>query len=406
MKILLSHKFFQLTGGAEVFFFETERLLKKMGHEVICFSTKSVTNRPNQYSSYFVDPPEYLNGGILKRSIRIGRLIYSRKAKKLFSKLITDTKPDLVHVFAIHVHLTPSILVAAYEAGIPVVMSCNDYKHICPNYKIYHHGKICTDCLGGKFYKAIFNRCCKDSLAFSVASSLEAYIHNAMGIYQKYIHTYLFASEFMAHETEKFWGRGSFRWDMLRNPFDSKQFAYSPGYDDYGLYFGRLIDEKGVDVLVRAAAYAPETNLKIVGDGPDESKLKSMVDNFGLKNVEFVGPRWGDSLNQLLKRARFVVVPSVWHENFPYVINQSFAFGKPVIGAQRGGITEMVAHGERGLVYPAQESEALAEAMRRLWNNPPTAVEMGRKAKEFSDLEFNDTRQYERLMRIYEKVLV
>jgi glycosyltransferase involved in cell wall biosynthesis len=227
-----------------------------------------------------------------------------------------------------------------------------------------------------------------------------------MGIYQKYIHTYLFASEFMAHETEKFWGKGSFRWDMLRNPFDSKMFSYSPDYDDYGLYFGRLVDEKGVDVLVQAAAYTPEVNLKIVGDGPDESKLKDIVDKYGLKNVEFVGPRWGDSLNQLLKRTRFVVVPSVWHENFPYVINQSFAYGKPVIGARRGGIPEMVAHGERGLVYPAQESDSLAKAMRRLWNDPATTVEMGRKAKEFSDLEFNDTRQYERLMQIYEKVLV
>lgn len=405
MKILFAHKYFKLSGGAEVFFFEAERVLKEHGHEIVHFSTAACDNQYSPYADYFVDPPEYSSGSLLRKVAGIGRMIYSLDAKVKFAGLLADTKPDLVHVFAIHVHLTPSILVAAHEAGVPVVMSCNDYKHICPNYKLYHHGRICTDCRGGHFYKTIVNRCCKNSLVFSVASSLEAYIHNALGVYQKYVHTYLFASDFMAHETEKFWGVGALRWDKLPNPFNSGKYQISEIYDDYALFFGRFVEEKGVDILIRAAAHAPDVKIKIIGDGQEELSLRKLVDQLNLHNVEFLGALWGDELDAILKRARFVVVPSLWHENFPYVINQAFAFGKAVIGANRGGIPELVAHGERGLIYKANDEIALAAAMQELWQTPDKAVSMGRKAKAYVDREFNDRHFYEKIITIYQGVL-
>lgn len=404
MKIALAHKFFHITGGAEVFFFECARVLEKNGHEVSFFSTKSELNRPTSDERYFIKAPEYREGSLLSRASQIGRMAYSKQAKERFAQLLADKKPDLVHVFAIHVHLSPSILVAAHEVGVPVVMSCNDYKHICPNYKLYHHGHICTDCVGGKFYKAAINRCCKDSLTYSVASSIEAYVHGAMNVYEKYVHTFLFASEFMAKETERFWQR-SFRWRMLRNPFDSTQFPLSSEADDYGLFFGRLVEEKGVDVLLRAAAQAPQVRLKIVGDGPESARLEKFARELGLAGVEFLGPVWGDDLNRLLARCRFVVVPSVWHENFPYVINQAFAFGKPIIGSDRGGIPELVDHGRRGLIYGAEDPVTLAEAMRQLWEAPECARAMGLEAKRFSDVNFNDRKFYESLVTIYQEVL-
>jgi glycosyltransferase involved in cell wall biosynthesis len=284
-------------------------------------------------------------------------------------------------------------------------MSCNDYKHICPNYKLYHHRSICEECKGGRFYQAVLNQCCKGSLVISTASSIEAYCHEYLNIYRKNIHTFLFASNFMANKTKDFWGGDTFRSAILRNPFHAPAHDYHGEYEDYILYFGRLIDEKGVDNLVRAMSTIPHVNLKIIGNGPEESSLKMLVRNLGISNVSFLGPLWGADLNKVLFRCRAVVVPSIWHENFPYVILQSFACGKPVIGTDRGGIPELIKNGKFGLIYNALDIAALSAAIIRLWDAPESTVAMGKAAKEWCDLEFNDRKFSEALMAFYKEVI-
>lgn len=405
MKILLVHKFFYLTGGAEVFFFETGRVLEEQGHKVAYFSTAAPQNRPSPFSPYFINPPDFKQRNFFKRMTAISDIIYSRTAKINFSKLLDDFKPDIVHVFALFTHLSPSLLDVCRERNIPVVMSCNDYKHICPNYKLYHHGKLCEDCKGGKYYKSILNKCCQDSISYSIASCLESTAHHYMNILKKNVHTFLFAGEFMANKTEEFWGKGSFQWAKLLNPFDSSKYVASHEYSDYFLFFGRVIEEKGVDVLLSAMKQVPDTRLVLVGDGPQLVQMKELAHNLSLRNVEFVGPKWGDELDQLLKFTRFVVVPSIWHENFPYVIVQSFALGKTVIGTDRGGIPELINDGENGYIYPAVDPLALAERINLLWQNPQMAVNMGQKAKLLADKVFNDNVFYESLMGIYQGVL-
>lgn len=404
MKVLLAHNNFEVTGGAEVFFHEVARVLKDQGHELAYFSAMS-DKAETPWREYFPPVASYNAGGILTKAISFPSMVYNRKAKAAMARLIEDFKPDIVHVFAIYVQLTPSILEAAHEAGIPVVMSCNDYKHICPNYKLYHHGKICEECKGGKFYRAIVNRCCHDSMVYSIASSVEAYAHDLINIYRKNVHTFLFASEFMAHKTEEFWGKESFNWRMLRNPFDSRKHAASDDVGKYALYFGRLIDEKGVAVLLAAAAIARDIPLIVVGDGPDLNKLRLQAEEQGLHHVQFVGAKWGAELDQILSDCRFVVVSSLWHENFPYVILQSFAMGKPIVGSNRGGIPELVAHGERGLVYEATNETALADAMRVLMADDVKVKKMGHAAKNYADAEFNDVQFYANLKQIYDEVL-
>jgi glycosyltransferase involved in cell wall biosynthesis len=107
-------------------------------------------------------------------------------------------------------------------------------------------------------------------------------------------------------------------------------------------------------------------------------------------------------LASLLQHARFVVVPSIWHENFPYVINQSFAFGRPVIGARRGGITELVDHGTRGLIFDPDNVEELAQAMITLASNEDLACRMGKAAKSWSDDLFRDEIAYGDIIKAYE----
>jgi len=157
--------------------------------------------------------------------------------------------------------------------------------------------------------------------------------------------------------------------------------------------------------LLDAMALLPDIKLIVVGEGPNRAALEQQAQILELKQVEFAGPKWGNELDDILRRCRFVVVPSLWHENFPYVIIQSFAFGKAVVGSMRGGITELVAQGERGLVYEASDANALADCIRQLWHDPVMTVNMGQAAKAYADAAFNDEAFYQNIMTIYQEVL-
>jgi glycosyltransferase involved in cell wall biosynthesis len=403
MRILLAHNHYNPIGGAEVFYHEVGRVLQQNGHEVAYFSPNG-PDIDSEWKSYFPKTVDYKSKNKFKSIVGIKEMIYSSDAKKQFVRLLDDFKPDIVHTFSICIRLTPSILDACRTYGVPTMMSCNDYKHICPNYKLYHHGMTCEACKDGAFYHAITNRCAKNSLMYSAASALEAYIHNWMDIYRKNITLFLFASEFMAKKTESFWGRDSFRWDMLKNPFESKKYPLSAQYENYCLYFGRLIDEKGVDILIKAMKHIPKCHLKIIGNGPDEENYRRLTDQLDLQNVEFLGPKWGEELDEVLKKTRFIIVPSIWYENFPYVILQSFAWGKAVIGSNMGGIPELVLDGKYGFIYDALNERELAEKIALLWNDEALAVRMGESAKIYMDTHFNDEVFYENIMRIYKKV--
>lgn len=402
MKILLVHKFFKYNGGADVFFFEVGRVLEENGHEVAYFSTKDDDNLPSKWGEYFCNAPNFNTNGIVGKLNALTKIPYNIETKKKFEKLIDDFQPDLIHCFNIMTQISPSILVVAKKRNIPVVISLNDYKHICPNYKLFHHGHICEDCKGGKYYNCAKNRCSHDSLAFSVASTIESYIHSWLNVYLKNITLFLFASDFMAKKTMEFWQK-TIPYGKLLNPFKIPEISkYKKG--ENGLYFGRLIDEKGGDLLLKALIIARDIPFKIIGDGPEMDNLKKIVSDNELTNVEFTGPKWNEELQPYLENCKFVVVPSIWHENFPYVIMQAFAAGKAVIASCRGGMPEMVTE-ERGLLYDANDAKELAAKMEELFRNDEECEKMGRNGRQYIEDTFNDKVFYKSIVDNYEKAL-
>lgn len=380
-------------------------MLASNGHDVAYFSVDE-DQASSSWREFFPKAPNYRSASLFTKVSAFPAAVYSAEAKRKMLRLINIFKPEVIHAFAVHIKLSPSVLDAARLSGVPVVMSCNDYKHICPNYKLYHSGGVCEECKGGKFYRCVVNRCCQNSFSLSAASMVEAYCHQLVDIYRRNVHTFLFSSEFMAKKTEEFWGASSFRWRLLRNPFESKEYSASFSPNGGVLFFGRLVEEKGVDVLVRAASLLPEVEFRVVGDGPDFSALQSLSRSLGVENLSFIGPKWGERINEEIRACRFVVVPSVWHENFPYVINQAFAHGKPVVGSDRGGIPELVLHGERGLIYEADDPSSLAGAIKSLYFDLDSVRRMGENAKIYSDERFNDEHFYSVLMDIYDSVVL
>jgi glycosyltransferase involved in cell wall biosynthesis len=179
-----------------------------------------------------------------------------------------------------------------------------------------------------------------------------------------------------------------------------------PTEKDYILYFGRLSQEKGIHHLIRAMKNVNEKIiLNIVGNGSQTNVLQELVAELNLKNVFFVGELKGKDLDSIISESLFTITPSVWYENFPNTIVESFYFSKPVIGSDIGGIPELVQEGETGLLFRPGNSEELAQKINYLYENPIIRNDLGIKAKQFIEEKLTSELHYQKLMDVYNSVI-
>ena len=161
------------------------------------------------------------------------------------------------------------------------------------------------------------------------------------------------------------------RGTLIPNPYDAEVFRLCPDVsrDRQLVFVGRLISDKGVDVLFRAlaslAAAGVRPTLSIVGGGPEEARLRAMAGELHLtKQVEFAGPKQGEELALFLNRHQVMVVPSRWNEPFGVVALEGIACGCAVVGSAGGGLPDAI--GPCGLTFPNGSPGALALALDQL----------------------------------------
>ncbi len=137
-----------------------------------------------------------------------------------------------------------------------------------------------------------------------------------------------------------------------------------PGQDGLIAFAGRLVAEKGLDLLLRALTWVPEARLEIAGDGPMRKPWEALARELGLdRRVRFLGSLPFHGVAELYARAAVICVPSVWDEPFGYAAAEAMAMGRPVVATPRGALPELLADG-RGWVAPAATPEALADTLR------------------------------------------
>jgi glycosyltransferase involved in cell wall biosynthesis len=199
------------------------------------------------------------------------------------------------------------------------------------------------------------------------------------------------------------WGWPREQLHYIPNCVDATQFepGYAPGH--YLLYFGRLAPEKGVHTLLRAAA-ASGVPVKLAGSGPEEAALRALAGQLKAP-AEFLGFRSGAELQALVRGARAVVLPSEWYENAPMSVLESFALGKPVIGARIGGIPEMIDEGDNGWCFDSGNVAALAERLSEVAALPDQRIAaMGRAARADVETRFNRQAYLGSMLGLYGKL--
>lgn len=377
--MLLENKFHYRKGGSETYYFNLAEGLRRMGHEVVFFAMDDPQNEPCEQSKFFVSSKDY-NGHIsTKQKIKNATsLIYSEESKDKFEKLLQVERPDVIHLNLVHRQITFSILDAPSACDIPVVYTAHDYVPICPSgVMLDSNGNVCEDCLMGSFKPCLQKKCVKGSVAKSALAVMEADYLRKHNTYSK-LDRVIAPSDFMRTKLLE-GGFSPSQVVVMQNFVDSNLLELAKRTDNapkekYFLYFGRLSKEKGVDIAIKAFVQAahklPETwRLVVAGDGPEREYANELVTKSGCANrITLTGRLDKNEMQKYVDSAFFSIVSSRCRENMPYSITESFAASTPVIGADIGGIPELVFDGVTGYLCEPSNVSSLAEAMEKSAN--------------------------------------
>ena len=398
MKILQINKFFFLKGGAERYFFDLSELLTKKGHQVLVWSTRHPQNFPWSDQESFAQFNDLSKKeGLVKDLKKIKGIFWNKEAKKKLEKIIKKEKPEVAHLHNIFGHLSPSIIFALKKRRIPIVLTLHDYKLFCPNYQFFSQGKICFDCLKKKnYYSCLSKKCVKNSSIKSLIGYLEAKWQKDFLKVAEKIDIFLAPSLYMRRKALA-WGIPAEKVIHLPH-FVSSDFLKQSSLkrNPYFLYFGRLSQEKGVKLLIEVFK-GREWRIKIVGQGPLEIKTKS-------KNIELLAYKNQKELKEIISQAYLIIIPSLWPENFPYTVLESFALAKPVLAARVGGLPELIRNKQTGLLFKPNNQDDLEEKIIWASQHPKKMEKMGQAAQKEVLARYNSEKHYQKLIEIYERI--
>ena len=186
-----------------------------------------------------------------------------------------------------------------------------------------------------------------------------------------------------------------------------KQNNFKPSYDwqEKSIYYlGRLSHEKGILTLIDAVK-SIEVTLKIIGDGPSRMEVEDKIKNEAISNIKLLGYMSNKQLTDEMSKSMFMVIPSEWYENNPMSVIESFALGKPVLGARIGGIPELVKDNETGMTYESGNTAELTDKIKDMLSNEKRIRTFGQNARLYLENELCSEAHYDRLIKTYSAVL-
>lgn len=411
MKIILVNYRYFISGGPERYYFNIKEILERNGHEVIPFSVKSSRNFLNGYEKYFLDTvdDEVYFAQSNKKSIKVilksfTRMFYSFEAKRKFRQLLADTKPDLVYIMQYHNKISPSIIDAAKNLGVPVIHRISDFQYMCPNALFYNSVKgVCEECLNGNRWNCVRNKCVLNSTVYSAVKLGAKMLHDAMHITRK-IETFVVPSSFTLGKLAEY-GIPQQKLNHIPTFFNLKEENPQVEYKPFVLFVGRIEKQKGLMTLVKAFEDTGY-DLKIIGFSNDgyEDELKAYL-NGKRHHIESLGKMDFEQIVPYLKSCLCTVVPSEWYDNFPNVILESFAYKKAVVATDFGSLPELVRNGDTGLTFKYQDVEDFRSKIAYLFANPTEAKVMGENG--FHDILtcYSPAEHYNRLMEIFNDII-
>jgi len=237
----------------------------------------------------------------------------------------------------------------------------------------------------------------------SFLASAEAFMHGFLNIPGN-VARFISPSRFLISKFVDFgWGEDHF----MHLPYCLSSMN-SDGYnadEGYALFLGRLESYKGISTLIRAMSANKNIRLKVVGTGSETESSATLISEMQLNNVELTGYLHGEDLRKIVRNCSYIIVPSEWYENYPLVVMEAMAAGKPVIASRIGGLPEMVEEGITGFLFEPRNHSDLSDKMKALSTDKNLRIMMGKNGREKAVVVFDPEKHFENIMRIYSNAL-
>lgn len=373
-RVLFIHNRYQQRGGEDEVVDSEIRLLRDRGHVVELYQ------RDNH------EIPEH---GMVRTA---AGSIWSGYTWRCIQRELSHFQPDVVHVHNTFPLISPSVYWGAARYHIPVVQTLHNFRLFCVQAMFLRNGSVCEDCLGSVPWRGVVRGCYRGSRPQSGALAVSLATHRMLGTFRSKVSRYIALNEFCK---DKFAQGGLPRERICVKPNFVDVPCVPDGPRQGALFVGRLSPEKGADVLARAVSGMRDLQLTVIGTGPEQSRL-AMV-----PGVRSLGWQDQETVHDQMRAASYLVMPSVWYENFPRTLVEAFACGLPVIASRIGALAELIEPGRTGLLFEPGSPESLQQALAWAEQNPDRMREMGTQAREVYERNYTAARNYDTLVSIY-----
>jgi glycosyltransferase involved in cell wall biosynthesis len=348
-----------------------------------------------------------------------------------FSKILDKIKPDIVHIQHL-LYLSTTVIEDIKKRDIPIVFTLHDYWLICPQGQLFKNNSTicdnkayleCLSCIPHQlcirknvfYYYYFFKKILPDSLFQLIKKNYINYAKTSFitpdeaikqinkraqrmrDICSK-VNLFIAPSNFLKKKFIEFgipqekilFSQYGFNLDRFKDfkKVSSNKLRFA--------FIGNILPAKGIHILIEAfnKVKNKDVELKIYGKvisykGLLESYLKYIKDLAKNKNIRFMGGFDNRDIVNIFSQIDVLVIPSVWPENSPLVIQEAFASKTPVIASRVGGIPELIQDGVNGLLFGVNKVDSLYEKIMYIVDNPKLIEELKENIKPPKDIKVN-----------------
>jgi glycosyltransferase involved in cell wall biosynthesis len=336
-----------------------------------------------------------------RRALLPARVLWNEEVRRELAARLRASRPDVVHVHNTFPLLSPSVLHACHDAGVPVVATFHNYKLLCASGEFFREGRPCHECVDGSSLPAIVHACYRGSRAATLPVVAATRIHRSAWRDLVSAHVFISAAQrdLMASldlPEDRVFVKHNFVPPPLPAPVEPAHLVAC---------VGRMDAAKGLPLLMHAwdrfRATDPESTLRlaVAGGGPLQDEVARWAG--GHDSVDLHGLLAPTDAARLVAAARAVIVPSQWEETFGLVAVEAMAAAVPPVAPARGSFPELVADGVDGVLFEPGDAESLARVLTDVDRRPAHYAQLGHEARRTYLDRFTESTIVEQLVAVY-----